>query len=265
METPAAALVDDLAALYARSVSRLRADLAGYLREGRRPDPQARAAGAYAYPELRLLHAPEGARPRPARAFARLNQAGAYAVSLTRPEMFRAYLTEQLELLIADYGVTATTGLSSQEIPYPYVLDIAGSGGDLDLAGAEAADLGRWFPTTQLSHIGDEVADGVWSPALEAARPLALFDAPRVDFSLARLRHYTGAPAEDVQQYVLFTNYHRYVDEFVRSASRPCARPARGSPRCRAPGAFWSRPTRPTPSGGWRSPPGVATRCPPGT
>jgi len=43
-----------------------------------------------------------------------------------------------------------------------------------------------------------------------------LFDALRTDFSLARLAHYTGSPAGDVQAYVLFTNYHRYVDEFVR-------------------------------------------------
>jgi AMP nucleosidase len=47
-------------------------------------------------------------------------------------------------------------------------------------------------------------------------RPLALFDGLRVDFSLARLAHYTGTPAEHFQHYVLFTNYHRYVDEFVR-------------------------------------------------
>jgi AMP nucleosidase len=45
---------------------------------------------------------------------------------------------------------------------------------------------------------------------------MALFDGLRTDFSLARLTHYTGAPAEHVQQYILFTNYHRYVDEFVR-------------------------------------------------
>ena len=72
------------------------------------------------------------------------------------------------------------------------------------------------FPSTELSHIGDEVVDGVWAPQLEAARPLSLFDAPRVDYSLARLRHYTGAPVDHVQDYVLFTNYTRYVDEFVR-------------------------------------------------
>jgi AMP nucleosidase len=49
-------------------------------------------------------------------------------------------------------------------------------------------------------------------------RPLSLFDAPRTDFSLARLRHYTGTPTEDFQDFVLFTNYVRYVDEFVRFA-----------------------------------------------
>ena len=52
----------------------------------------------------------------------------------------------------------------------------------------------------------------------DAARPLSLFDGPRVDFSLARLRHYTGTPVEHTQRYLLFTNYVRYVDEFVRWA-----------------------------------------------
>jgi AMP nucleosidase len=47
---------------------------------------------------------------------------------------------------------------------------------------------------------------------------MALFDGLRTDFSLARLTHYTGAPAEHVQPYILFTNYIRYVDEFVRWA-----------------------------------------------
>ena len=42
--------------------------------------------------------------------------------------------------------------------------------------------------------------------------------AQRIDFSLARLRHYTGTPANHTQRYVLFTNYVRYVDEFVRWA-----------------------------------------------
>jgi AMP nucleosidase len=74
-------------------------------------------------------------------------------------------------------------------------------------------------PQRSLSQIGDEVADGVWLQG-PGPRPLALFDGLRVDYSLARLRHYTGTPVEHVQRYVLFTNYHRYVDEFVRYACR---------------------------------------------
>jgi AMP nucleosidase len=47
-------------------------------------------------------------------------------------------------------------------------------------------------------------------------RPLALFDAVRVDFSLHRLVHYTGSDWRNVQNWILLTNYHRYVDQFVR-------------------------------------------------
>ena len=39
---------------------------------------------------------------------------------------------------------------------------------------------------------------------------------PRVDYSLHRLRHYTGTAPEHFQNFVLFTNYQFYIDEFVR-------------------------------------------------
>jgi AMP nucleosidase len=87
----------------------------------------------------------------------------------------------------------------------------------LSLDEVSAAELARHFPATELAMIGDEIADGLWQGA-DSDRPLALFDGLRTDFSLARLRHYTGTPPEHVQRYVLFTNYHRYVDEFVRWA-----------------------------------------------
>ena len=44
---------------------------------------------------------------------------------------------------------------------------------------------------------------------------LALFTAPRVDYSLHRLRHYTGTSPEHFQNFVLFTNHQFYVDEFI--------------------------------------------------
>ena len=202
------AVVDQLQARYTESSTALREALSAYMQDGRPPDPEARRSGAFTYPELRLT-APEGARPRVSRAYARLSAAGVYATTVTRPELFRTYLTEQIGLLMRDYGVTAEVGRSRQEIPFPYVLD----GADLALD-AVVADLARWFPTTELAHIGDEIADGVWRN--RDVYPLALFDALRTDFSLARLRHYTGTPAEHVQGFVLLTNYHRYVDEFVR-------------------------------------------------
>jgi AMP nucleosidase len=208
------ALLDELEARYDASVQRLRTALLAYVRDGVRPDPKERDDGAFAYPELRLEYDPETPQPTPARAFARLNQPGIYATSVARPAQFRAYLAEQLDHLVRDYPVRITVGSSASEIPYPYVLD----GTELGLGGVATAEVSRWFPSTELMHIGDEVADGGWDLSLEPVRPLALFDAPRTDFSLARLRHYTGTPAEHFQRYVLFTNYVRYVDEFVRFA-----------------------------------------------
>jgi len=102
---------------------------------------------------------------------------------------------------------------SRSEIPYVYVLDQASN---LKLGQVTAAELGRHFPTSELAHIGDEIIDGVWQYEPGTPRPLALFDGPRVAFSVARLLHYTGTAPEDFQPYVLFTNYQRYIDEFLR-------------------------------------------------
>ena len=209
------AIIDSLIEISESSSAALRNALARYLMKGERPDPEARTQGKFAYPELRIDYRFDQAPAFPNRAYGRLNQPGRYAISVARPRLFRKYLTEQLCYLVRDYGVEVSVGRSASEIPYPYVLD---GTDDLRLDGAHAADLGRWFPTTELAHIGDEIADGDWDHTRRPDRPLALFDGPRVDFSLARLRHYTGTPVEHTQRYLLFTNYVRYVDEFVRWA-----------------------------------------------
>ena len=113
-------------------------------------------------------------------------------------------------MLYQDYDAAITVGLSQHEIPYPYVID----GSELTLDRSMSAGLTRFFPTTELSQIGDETADGLFHST--EYYPLSHFDARRVDFSLARLRHYTGTPVDHFQPYMLFTNYTRYVDEFVR-------------------------------------------------
>jgi AMP nucleosidase len=206
-------ITDQLCSIYDESVANLRTALGSYLGDGQRPDAKKRADGCFAYPELRVEYHPRAPRPQPApaRAFARLNDPGRYASSIARPELFRDYLEVQLRHLIDDYGVDISVGRSTSEIPYPYVIDDSG----IELGNVSTTELSRWFPSNELVHIGDEVADGIRPFTGIDTRPLALFDAPRTDFSLARLRHYTGTPAEDFQHFVLFTNYVRYVDEFV--------------------------------------------------
>ncbi len=209
----AIAVVERLNDEYERAVDALRTALRAYLENGTRPDPQTRFDGSFAYPELRLTYDPEALPPKLARSYARVSRPGVYSTTVTKPAQFKDYLVEQLSLLMDDFDVEIEVERSRQEIPYPYVLDATI---DLNQADVRSEDIARFFPTTDLAFIGDEIADGVWNPALEETRPLSLFDGLRTDFSLARLKHYTGTPAEDVQQFILFTNYNRYVDEFVR-------------------------------------------------
>jgi len=209
-------IIARLEALYTQAVSTLRADIAAFVENGTAPPVQRRAERAWCYPELRIAYAGQETRPDLARAFGRLSHAGAYSCTVTRPAIFARYLTEQLALLADDYAIEIEVGPSTQEIPFPYVID-ASSG----LGGVSPIDLARHFPTTELAMIGDELADGD-APAPDEANtlPLSLFDGLRTDFSLARLAHYTGTAPEHFQRFVLFTNYHRYVDEFVDWAGR---------------------------------------------
>ena len=208
----ASAALDRLEILYAQSVAALRAAVKTFLDTGERADAQARANGLFAYPRLKVTWFGERPANLEARAYGRMSRPGVYSTTVTRPDLFRPYLTEQLELLARDYGATFEVEPSDQEIPFPYVLD----GSDVVLDRTQTAAIARWFPTTDLAHIGDEISDGLFDLAEDF--PLAQFDGLRTDFSLARLKHYTGTPVEAVQSWILFTNYNRYVDEFVRWA-----------------------------------------------
>ncbi len=212
--TIASDLVAELDRLYRASVARLQSAMSVYIADGTVPDPASRSDGSFAYPEIRLIYKGGIDRPTPLRSFGRMVNPGEYRISVTKPAIFADYLTEQLTLLIEDYDVEVEAVEGRQEIPFPYVID---PGHALSLDEVSATELARFFPATELAHIGDEIADGLWV-AQDDTRPLALFDGLRTDFSLARLRHYMGTPAEHAQRFVLFTNYHRYVDEFVRWA-----------------------------------------------
>jgi len=205
-------VIAELTALYDAAVERLRADIGEYVRNGTPPPPERRIDGSYCYPELRVSYAGGPPRSERTRSFGRLHQPGTYATTITRPELYAGYLAEQLDLLIEDFDVAIETGRSRQEIPFPYVLDGRHGAG---MAGISPNDLARLFPTTELALIGDELADCIELGEPGEPMPLSLFDALRSDFSLARLAHYTGTAPDDFQRFVLLTNYHRYIDEFV--------------------------------------------------
>ncbi len=205
-------IIEQLTEQYEGSVSRLQAALACYLRDGIAPTVEDRSNRDFCYPELVITYHGKERETVTNLAFGKLEKVGTYRTTFTKPDLFADYVGEQLDLLIEQYEVDISVGRSTQEIPFPYVLD---GSADLELGAVSPNELARHFPTTELADIGDEIADGLLKVKGRDNSPLALFDALRTDFSLARLRHYTGAPAEHVQNYILFTNYHRYVDEFV--------------------------------------------------
>ncbi len=203
--------VDALELNYAAASSALRDCVERYLAGGAPPSKAERLA--FRYPELRITYRPEGLVPTSARAYAKFSMPGDYTTTVTQPSAFRSYLIEQLGPLMSEFHAHVEIGQSAQEIPYPYVFE---RGDELGRGGASAADLALHFPIPLLSEVGDEIADGLWDYDEERPRPLALFDAVRVDFSLRRLVHYTGTDWRAVQPWILLTNYHRYVDQFIR-------------------------------------------------
>ena len=212
-ETPEAA-VDLLEILHTRAVTALIEAVRRFAEQGTPPSSEERAR--FRYPELRVSYLPTGPTPKLARAFGQLMGPGEYAVTITQPGSFRAYLLEQLSLLAGDYGIELSVRVSETEIPYSFVLEAAGAAA---FENVPTEELARHFPNPRLAQVGDAVVDGLRLERLDGSRPLALFDAPRTDYSLKRIEHYTGAPWQDVQPWILFTNYQRYVEEFVRWAA----------------------------------------------
>jgi AMP nucleosidase len=83
--------------------------------------------------------------------------------------------------------------------------------------------LQKHFHTPNLVATNDDIVDGHFVLKRSGPLPLTLFTAERVDYSLHRIQHYTATKPEYFQDFVLFTNYQRYVDEFVEYAKEEVA------------------------------------------
>jgi len=140
---------------------------------------------------------------------------GTHRTTITRPDMFEHYLREQFSLLVKNHGVPLEVGVSDAPIPiqfaFPEGMHVEG-----DLDPQRLYQLRDYFDLPNLEVMDDSIVNGTYEAAQGQPKPLALFTAPRVDYSLHRLKHYCATKPDHFQNYVLFTNYQFYIDEFVR-------------------------------------------------
>jgi len=166
------------------------------------------------YPFVRI-HTRTVARADSRLSYGFVHGPGVYETTLTRPDLYDHYYLEQFRLLLKNHGTLLEIGTSAQPIPVHFSFaehdHIEGN-----LTRERRQLMRDVFDLPDLSAMDDGIANGTYEPPPGAHQPLSLFTAPRVDYSLHRLRHYTGTGPEWFQNFVLFTNYQFYIDEFVR-------------------------------------------------
>ncbi|MCA0205785.1 MAG: AMP nucleosidase [Proteobacteria bacterium] len=184
------------------------------------------------YPELRLTTSTYD-QPDSRLAFGYVPEPGTYATTITRPDLFRNYLEQQIELLLKNHNQPVMVGFSDTPIPLHFAM--AGRD-DVAMAGELSFTLRDIFDVPDLSITNDDIVNGEGVRNADGSVPLAPFTAQRVDYSLARLAHYTATDPEHFQNHVLFTNYQFYVDEFEAYARQVLADPDSGYTAFVAPG-----------------------------
>jgi len=219
--TEADAAVERLERLYEGSAQFLCQRFSEALAKG----PPAQRVRAY-YPEIRVTTS-SFAQVDSRLSFGHVSEPGTHAATITRPGLFRNYLEQQIGLLIENHGVPVRIGVS--ETPMPVHFAVANEAGiSVPQDGAAAFTLRDVFDVPDLGTTNDDIVNGTHVPSDDGIGPLALFSAQRVDYSLARLAHYTATDPRHFQNHVLFTNYQFYVAEFEAYARRVLADPDSG-------------------------------------
>ncbi len=177
------------------------------------------------YPEIRIRTS-SYAQVDSRLSFGHVSEPGTHATTVTRPDLFRSYLTQQIALLIKNHDQPVTIGASETPIPVHFAV---ANNPDLVVPhqGAAGFTLRDAFDVPDLNTTNDDIVNGVHELENDAG-PLALFTAQRVDYSLARLSHYTATDPGHFQNHVLFTNYQFYVSEFENYARAQLADPDSG-------------------------------------
>ncbi|WP_246676801.1 MULTISPECIES: AMP nucleosidase [unclassified Mesorhizobium] len=150
-------------------------------------------------------------------AYGHMPTPGHFATTITQPRLFENYLVEQLRLIMRNHGVPVTVSESTTPIPLHFAFL---EGAYVDGAAAERIKrpIRDLFDVPDLDGTDDQIANGTFEVAFGEPRPLAPFTAQRIDYSLHRMTHYTATSPQHFQNFVLFTNYQFYIDEFVARA-----------------------------------------------
>ncbi len=160
-------------------------------------------------------------------AYGHMPAPGHYTTTITRPDLFETYLVEQLDLLIRNHGVPVVVSESDTPIPLHFAFR-EGSYVEGSIAEKIGRPLRDLFDVPDLDGTDDLIANGTFEAVPGQPRPLAPFTAQRTDYSLHRLPHYTATAPEHFQNFVLFTNYQFYIDEFCAYARDLMARGGEG-------------------------------------
>lgn len=188
------------------------------------PNPEARYRAFY--PEIRVTTTSH-ARTDSRLSYGHVASPGTYATTVTRPDLFKNYLEQQIALLIKNHGVPVTIAISDTPMPVHFAMS-GNTSVKVPQAGAMTFPLRDVFDVPDLATTNDDIVNGVLEPRPDGVGPLAPFTAQRVDYSLARLAHYTATLPEHFQNHVLFTNYQFYVEEFEAFARARLANPESG-------------------------------------
>jgi len=217
----AEAAVDRLEALYDGAIAFLQERFAQTIKDGR-PDCRYRAF----YPEIRLTTT-TFAEADSRLAFGHVATPGTYSTTVTRPDLFRNYLIQQIGLLIENHGQPVGIGPSTTPIPIHFAMTGAADP-TVPQEGALDFPLRDVFDVPDLATTNDYIVNGYEYHHDDGSGALAPFTAQRIDYSLARLAHYTATMPEHFQNHVMFTNYQFYVEEFEAYARGALADPESG-------------------------------------
>lgn len=219
--TDPAKAVARLTELYALSVRFLSEKFSEAIEKGR-PETRIRAY----YPEIRFSTSTfEITDSR--LSFGHVSQPGVYSTTITRPDLFADYLEQQMALLIQNHDEPVVIGMSDTPMPVHFAV-----AGDADVSvpqeGAMEFSLRDVFDVPDLATTNDDIVNGDGFLYPDGSIPLAPFTAQRIDYSLARLAHYTATTPDHFQNHVLFTNYQFYVEEFEAYGRKMLADPDSG-------------------------------------